>query len=260
MPMPVTIWLARSVMLSQACSRATGSTATTPIASPSSGLPGGPGADRAAEGADQHHALDAHVEHAGALADQLAGAPRAAAASPGAGSSRRRPRAISSVIVVPPCALSIQKAVPASIRMIRPWITSTTALGTPASISMLMPPERRKPNSSARGQHAGDRAAREQADDEAVEAVARREARLQAALVALQHEGAGEPAERAGEEQHQHDRRRDAHAGAPRGDRVQADRAQAQAQHACGRGRWRRRARARARSAARRAAACRRRR
>ena len=39
MPMPVTIWLARSVMLRQACSNATGSTAATPIASPSIGLP-----------------------------------------------------------------------------------------------------------------------------------------------------------------------------------------------------------------------------
>ena len=39
MPMPVTIWLARSVMLSQACSNATGSTASTPMARPSIGLP-----------------------------------------------------------------------------------------------------------------------------------------------------------------------------------------------------------------------------
>ena len=39
MPMPVTIWFARSVMLSQACSSATGSTASTPISRPSIGLP-----------------------------------------------------------------------------------------------------------------------------------------------------------------------------------------------------------------------------
>ena len=31
----------------------------------------------------------------------------------------------------------------------RPWITITSAVGTPATISMLMPPERRKPNSKA---------------------------------------------------------------------------------------------------------------
>ena len=31
----------------------------------------------------------------------------------------------------------------------RPWITTMTAAGTPAEISMLRPPERRKPNSTA---------------------------------------------------------------------------------------------------------------
>ena len=39
MPIPVTIWLARSVLLSTACSSATGKTATMPINRPSGGLP-----------------------------------------------------------------------------------------------------------------------------------------------------------------------------------------------------------------------------
>ena len=39
MPMPVTIWFAPSVLLSQACNSATGNTASTPISRPSNGLP-----------------------------------------------------------------------------------------------------------------------------------------------------------------------------------------------------------------------------
>ena len=39
MPMPVTIWLARKVMLSHACSSAIGMTARTPTNKPMTGLP-----------------------------------------------------------------------------------------------------------------------------------------------------------------------------------------------------------------------------
>src|ERR1700691_5882656 len=39
MPMPVTIWLARSVLLRTACNNATGATATTPIRRPIAGFP-----------------------------------------------------------------------------------------------------------------------------------------------------------------------------------------------------------------------------
>ena len=70
-----------------------------------------------------------------------------------------------------------------------------SAAGTRAMISMEMPPERRKPNSSAPASDAQRRAARQQADDQAVEAVARGEAGLQVVLLALQHDGAGQPAE-----------------------------------------------------------------
>ena len=67
-------------------------------ASPSSGLPVAQAPTARGEGAGQHHALDAHVEHAGALADQFAGRRRAAAASRGACDEPRKTANSSQVI------------------------------------------------------------------------------------------------------------------------------------------------------------------
>ena len=79
-------------------------------------------------------------------------------------------------------------------------------------------------------QHAERRAARQQADHQAVEAVARGEAGLEVVLLALQHDGAGQPAEGAGDGQRHHQQDAARHAGAARRQLVQPDGAQAQAE------------------------------
>ena len=93
-----------------------------------------------------------------------------------------------------------------------------------------MPPERRKPNSSALASTPCSDAARQQADDEAVEAVAGRRSRLQRKCSPCSMKPPASPPKRAGDEHRDEDRPRRRNASTARGQRIQADRAQPQAE------------------------------
>ena len=69
---PVATWLAASVSVSSAKSAASAAPAGTPRRTPSEWLPVASCAGEAADRAHQHHALDAEIEHAGALDDEFA--------------------------------------------------------------------------------------------------------------------------------------------------------------------------------------------
>ena len=108
-------------------------------------IAGCPGANGGGKGRHQHHALDAHVQHTGALGHHFADA--------GEQERRRQPdRGAEEDSEQFPghCRshFSMNSAAPASVMTISPWMTATSAVGTAATISMLMPPERMKPNSS----------------------------------------------------------------------------------------------------------------
>ncbi|KAH0441773.1 hypothetical protein KCU90_g2211, partial [Aureobasidium melanogenum] len=169
-------------------------------------IAGRPCARRAEKCARQHHAFHAHVEHAGPFADQFTGRSqhqRGGKPDRGADENRYEFR----VHRRAPCGSSHSDP-PASATITTPCTTSTSADGTDATISILMPPERRKPNSNAA------------AHTPVIEPRASKPTTRP------------ETAERTGQCQRADDGRRDRHAGAARRQCVQADRAQIHAEAA----------------------------
>ena len=179
MPMPVTIWFARSVTLRNACSAATGATATTPMTRPISGLP------------------VAHAPTAAAKAPvsimpsrlMLSTPARSLTSSPMPASSSGAARRIdeptktanSQVIHVHRrAALRVEPERGARQRDDDQALDHHHERGRHAGHHLHVDAARAQEAEQQRGRdHAGDRAAREQAGDEAVEAVARREALLE---------------------------------------------------------------------------------
>src|SRR3954468_486630 len=231
MPMPLTIWFACRLTLSHACSSAIGSTAATAMTRPSSGCP--VQSDPIAPAKAPISIIPSRL--------RLSTPARSLTSSPSAlnsiGIARRRLDATNS---------ANRLSVVASISVGAPALEPPRAAreqqddeplddeddrARHAGDELHRDPARAQEAEQQRaGQHALRGAAGEQADDQAVEPVTRREARLQRELLALQHEAAGQPRERAGDEHREHHRRADRHAGAACGRRIEPDRAQAQAE------------------------------